>query len=135
MILTREISIKINLNNHSYYVNLGYDIEVGDNLLIPIELLSSGSHQMIKCECDGCGATKDVMFKNYIKYGNKWGEYKCRKCSESKRKKTLKLNHGVEYPIQSKEIKKRIQKTTLDRFGVDNPSKSRELLDKRKKTV
>ena len=32
---------------------------------------------------------KEVIFKNYLKYGNNFGEYKCRKCSENKRKKTI----------------------------------------------
>jgi len=135
MIITREVLIKINANNCSYYQELGYETFIGDRLLIPIELLSSGSHQKIKCQCDNCGDTKEVLFKNYLSYDNRWGDYKCRKCSEHKRKKTLNLNYGVDYPIQNKEIKKKIQKSTMDKFGVDNPSKSKDLLSKRKKTV
>ena len=56
------------------------------------------------CKCDACGVEKEVIFKNYIKYGNTWGVYYCRKCSESKRKKTLRKNFGVDYPIQNKII-------------------------------
>lgn len=110
MIISREIEIKVNVLNINYLRNLGYDIERGDLLLIPIELLSSGSHYKISCQCDKCGIVKDVMFKNYVKYGNRWGEYFCRKCSEDKRKKTLQLNHGVDYPIQNKEIRNKIVK-------------------------
>ena len=112
MIISREIEIKVNVLNINYLRNLGYDIERGDLLLIPIELLSSGSHYKISCQCDKCGIIKDVMFKNYVKYGNKWGEYFCRKCSEDKRKKTLQLNHGVDYPIQNKEIRSKIKKSS-----------------------
>jgi late competence protein required for DNA uptake (superfamily II DNA/RNA helicase) len=133
MIITREISIKINETNYSYYEELGYNVTIGEKLLIPIELLSTGSHQKITCQCDGCGNTKDVIFKNYVKYGNKWGEYYCRKCSESKRKRSLNINHGVDYPIQNKEIKKRIQRTMIEKWGVDNPSKSQELISKKYK--
>lgn len=113
MILTREISIKVNESNYLYYENLGYDVSNGDVLFIPVELLPTGSHKKISCQCDGCTIVKDVIFKNYIKYGNKWGEYYCRKCSEKKRKKTLNINYGVDYPIQNKEIKKKIQKTII----------------------
>lgn len=133
MILTREILVKINESNFSYYEELGYEVILGENLVIPVELLSTGSHFKIKCQCDGCQIQKDVMFKNYVKYGNRWGEYYCRKCSEKKRKETLKENYGVEYPIQSKEIKKRIKKTMVEKWGVDNPSKSKEILEKKKK--
>jgi hypothetical protein len=133
MILTREILIKINESNYSYYEELGYDVTIGETLEIPIELLSTGSHYKIECKCDGCGVQKEVIFKNYVKYDNRWGEYFCRKCSESKRKATLKENYGVEYPIQSKEIRKRIEKTMIQKFGVDNPSKSKEILARKNK--
>ena len=134
MILTREIIIKINESNFSYYEELGYDIAIGEALIIPVELLSTGSQYRIDCKCDGCGIIKEVIFKNYVKYGNRWGEYYCRKCSESKRKDSLIKNYGVEYPIQNVEIKKRIKKTMIEKFGVDNPTKSKEIIGKRKKS-
>lgn len=133
MILTREILIKINESNYSYYEELGYDVSIGETIEIPIELLSTGSHYKITCKCDGCGLEKDVLFKNYVKYDNRWGEYFCRKCSETKRKATLKQNWGVEYPIQNKEIRKKIEKTMIEKFGVDNPSKSKIILDRKNK--
>ena len=113
MILTREIVVQITEANYTYYEDLGYDdIIIGDFLTIPVELLSKGSHFKITCKCDSCGIEKDIIYKNYLKYKNiKWGEYFCRKCSEFKRKKTLKENLGVEYPIQNKEIRKKIEKT------------------------
>lgn len=134
MILTREIIVKINESNFSYYEELGYDVTIGEALIIPIELLSTGSHYKIDCKCDGCGIVKEVIFKNYVKYDNKWGEYYCRKCSEKKRKETLKENYGVEYPIQNKEIRKKIESTMIRKFGVDNPSKSKEVIQKKKKS-
>jgi hypothetical protein len=108
MILTREATIKISQSNLHNFESLGYEVNIGQSLTIPIELLSSGSHQKIDCKCDGCGIVKSVIFKNYMRYGNKWGIYFCRKCSESKRKKTLNLNFGVDYPIQNRELKKKI---------------------------
>jgi len=111
MILTRIIEIKISSGNYGYYENLGYEVVIGETLVIPIELLSRGSHHKIKCKCDGCGVEKDVIFKNYVKYDNEWGEYYCRKCSERKRKRTLKENYGVNYPIQNREIYKKMKDT------------------------
>ena len=125
MILTREIEIKINESNYQYYDDLGYDVAIGEIIKIPIELMSKGSHYKIKCKCDGCGIEKEVIFKNYLKYGNKFGEYKCRKCSEQKRKKTLRKNYGVDYPIQNKRVLDKMQKTLIDKYGVDNISKKK----------
>ncbi len=123
MILTREITIKITESNYQYYEDLGYDVSIGENLLIPTELMSKGSHFKIRCKCDSCGIEKDVIFKNYVKYDNKWGEYFCRKCSESKRKETLRKNFGVDYPIQNKKVMSKMKKTLLSKYGVDNISR------------
>lgn len=117
MILTREIEIKINESNYQYYEDLGYDVIIGESLKIPIDLISKGSHYKIICRCDECGTEKEVIFKNYIKYGNKWGEYYCRKCSESKRKKTLRKNFGVDYPIQNKIIFNKMKKTIIQKYN------------------
>jgi hypothetical protein len=111
MILTREIEIKISQSNYQYFDDMGYTVSIGEKIKIPVELLSKGSHQKIKCECDGCGVEKDVIFKNYVKYDNIWGYYYCRKCSEYKRKSTLRENHGVEYPLQNKKIYDKMKKT------------------------
>jgi hypothetical protein len=123
MILTRVIDIKINESNFQYYEDLGYDVTIGENIQIPIELMSKGSHYKIECKCDGCGIEKEVIFKNYIKYDNNWGEYYCRKCSEVKRKKTLRENFGVDYPIQNKKVLTKMKKTLVEKYGVDNISK------------
>lgn len=123
MILTREIEIKINESNYQYYEDLGYDVSIGETIKIPTELMSKGSHYKIKCKCDGCGVEKEVIFKNYVKYDNTWGEYYCRKCSESKRKETLRKNFGVDYPIQNKKVLNKMKNTLIEKYGVDNISK------------
>jgi hypothetical protein len=128
MILTREINIKISESNFSYYENLGYDVIIGEELIIPVELLSKGSQVKIKCKCDKCGTEKEVIFKNYVKYDNIWGQYFCRKCSEKKRKDSLIENHGCEYPLQNKKIMSKYKKTIIKKYGVDNISKRKNEL-------
>lgn len=125
MILTREITVRVTESNYQYYEDLGYGVSIGDDLVIPIELLSKGSHFKIKCKCDGegCVKEKEVIFKNYVKYNNRWGEYFCRKCSESKRKKSLQENYGVDYPIQNKKVLTKMKNTIIEKYGVDNISK------------
>ena len=123
MILTRDIDIKISESNYQYYDDLGYDVTIGENIKIPVELMSKGSHYKILCKCDGCSIEKEVIFKNYIKYDNNWGEYFCRKCSEKKRKETLRKNFGVDYPIQNKKVLNKMKNTLIEKYGVDNISK------------
>jgi hypothetical protein len=126
MILTREIKIRITESNWSYYEDLGYEVSIGEELVIPIELMSKGSHYRIVCKCDVCGTEKEVIFKNYINYGNPWGEYFCRKCSEKKRKDSLQKKWGVDYPIQNKKIMSKMKETLSKKYGVDNISKKKK---------
>ncbi len=126
MILSREINIKITESNYNYYDNLGYDVYISEEIIIPVELLPKGSHYKIKCKCDSCGLEKEVIYKNYLKYDNNWGEYYCRKCSEYKRKETLRKNFGVDYPIQNKKVLQKMKKTLVEKYGVDNISKNKK---------
>jgi len=126
MILSREINVKITESNYNYYDNLGYDVYISEQIIIPVELLPKGSHYKIKCKCDDCGIEKEVIYKNYLKYGNKWGDYYCRKCSEKKRKETLRKNYGVDYPIQNKGVLEKMKYTLVSKYGVDNISKNKK---------
>ena len=123
MIISREINVKITESNYNYYDDLGYDVYISEEIIIPVELLPKGSHYKIKCKCDTCGVEKEVIYKNYLKYDNDWGDYYCRKCSESKRKETLRKNFGVDYPIQNKGVLDKMKKTLIKKYGVDNISK------------
>jgi hypothetical protein len=125
MILSREINVKITESNYNYYDDLGYDVYISEEIVIPVELLPKGSHYKIKCKCDSCGIEKEVIYKNYLKYDNNWGEYYCRKCSEVKRKETLRKNFGVDYPIQNKKVLEKMKKTLVEKYGVDNISKNK----------
>lgn len=126
MILSREINVKITESNYNYYDNLGYDVYISEQIIIPVELLPKGSHYKIKCKCDDCGVEKEVIYKNYLKYDNKWGDYYCRKCSEKKRKETLRKNYGVDYPIQNKGVLEKMKNTLVSKYGVDNISKNKK---------
>ena len=129
MILTREVEIKITESNYQYYEDLGYDVSIGEILTIQTELMSKGSHYKIKCKCDSCSVEKDVIFKNYVKYDNKWGEYFCRKCSEHKRKKTLRKNYGVDYPIQNDKVRTKMKKTINKKYGIKNTNNKNNNLE------
>ncbi len=128
MIITREVNVKITESNYTYYEFFGYDVYIGEEIEIPVELLSKGSQVKILCKCDDvdCGVEKEVIFKNYLKYDNVWGEYYCRKCSEKKRKETLRKNFGVDYPIQNKKVLTKMKNTLVKRHGVDNISKKQK---------
>jgi hypothetical protein len=130
MILTDKVYVKINESNYEYYSELKFltmEPSIGEVIIVPPALLSTGSHYKITCKCDNCGIEKDIMYKNYLKYKHeKWGDYNCRQCSEDRRKKALKKSIGVEYPIQNSDIKQKIKDTLIKKYGVDSPKKAKK---------
>lgn len=119
MIITEQVLVRIGESNYIHYEELGYNIAIGDVISVPTSFLSSGSHYMITCKCDMCGTENQIMYKNYLKYKNDWGDYTCRPCSEDKRKLKLKETFGVEYPSQDEKTFEKIKQTRKDKYGTE----------------
>lgn len=135
MILTKKIKIKASGSSLKYYKELGYKVNHGEELLIPIKHLHPGSKQIIRAKCDVCGNEKEISHYVYNKSCGSYGFHSCSsKCSMEKKKKTLMKNYGVEYFSQSDEIKHKILITVQEKYGCDNPAQSKKVQDKMRKT-
>lgn len=135
MILTKKIKIKASGISIKYYRELGYKINQGEELIIPIEHLHPGSKQVIKVRCDVCSNDKEISHYSYNKSCESYGFYSCSsKCSTEKKKKTFVKKYGVEHVLQSEKIKSKTMATIQKKYGCDNVAKSKEIQDKMKKT-
>jgi hypothetical protein len=81
-----------------------------------------------------CGNTCNKVFRMiYLKAG----AY-CEKCTDNRRiekcKKTSLVKYGVENPQQLQEVKDKKTKTTLERYGVENSFQYQDFRDKTKQT-
>lgn len=90
--------------------------------------LVSRSTDLIIVQCDICCLESEIKFSNYYRGGFKGGEWLCRSC---KTKSTNLKKWGVENPSQSEEVKERKKITFIERWGVDHPSKS-DIIKKKK---
>jgi hypothetical protein len=79
--------------------------------------------------CMECG--KPAKWQNsYGEYGE-YGEFcniKCSSISDIKKQRSIDTyfkKHGVMNPFSNKEVKEKIKQTTINRYGVDNISKTR----------
>jgi len=118
-----------------YYEELGYkNIGVGDEISVEINNIKKGSHSIIKCKCDNCGKEKEIQYRVYLRYGNQFGNYLCRKCSQFKLEETNLKNHGKKYPSQREEILNKMKKSMMEIYGVENASQSNELQMKKIET-
>lgn len=85
------------------------------------------------CKC-GCG--KEVNINRDSGEYSKFRQGHSNKYQEVKEKKRqTSLNHfGVENPSQSVQIKEKKRQTSLNHFGVENPNQSLEIKDKKRQT-
>lgn len=132
MILTKKIDVKIINHNLLHYKNLGYNVKYGDLININVEHLSNGSHIKIDVMCDKCGKISKIKYQDYLKITkNKSREYFCQICVKKERtEKTLMQKYGVNNVSKSDIIKERKRKTTIKNWGVDNVFQNQEIKNK-----
>lgn len=75
--------------------------------------------------------SQSIEFKGKIRKGL---SLKSKQIAES-RSKTMLDRYGVEYPMQSEELKSKICNTNQQRYGYDNPAKSLEIKSKISKSI
>ncbi len=86
--------------------------------------------ELPKCECGG-----DLKFIDMISGFRRFCSKKCMLNSEeikSNKKKTCIEKYGVDNPSKSNEIKNKVKETNLEKFGVEYPLQSEEILSKLK---
>jgi hypothetical protein len=133
MLLSNKITIKIKQPNLKYYSNLGYDIKYNDEIEIPTYQLPPYSREKVKVKCDVCGKEKEIRYFVFYKNYKKYNIYSCsQKCCQEKINKTNIEKYGCERPIQNINIRKKLEKTCIDKYGFGVVSKNNEIINKSK---
>lgn len=132
--MTKEVKIKIVPKNFETYKNCGYDIKMGEEIILKIEDLPINSRKIVKVECDNCGKEKEMKYNDYVKVFNKKQKYYCSDCRIESIKQGFQDKYGVDNCFQSEEIKSKIRKTTFEKYGVEHHLQNKDILEKLKKT-
>ena len=134
MIINDKIKIRGNSRNIEHFKNLNYDIKINDYIEVNIKDLLKTSHLKIDVECDICKVRKNISYFSYCRNVGNNGLYTCQKCCTIKSKKTNLEKYGVEYPIQSNEIIQKRKNNNIKKYGVDETGKLEENIEKVKNT-
>lgn len=131
MIIDEYVVITVNKKNIEYYKSKGYNI-TDKKLRINTKDLIPGSHLKINVKCDICFKEKEIIWREYYKSYINGDLYCCSsKCSQVKNKKTCLERYGVDNPTKSKEILLKREESNLIKYGVKYPN----TLDSFKKSV
>lgn len=135
MILTEKVFVKIIGKTINKYRKIGYDCNVNQIIEVYVKDLTNGSHILVEVKCDICGKIKNLPYKEYIRSIKNGGYYSCSfKCSEDKYIKTCEERYGVENPSFIKEVIDKRKNTCLEKYGVEFPIQSNEIKSKIHKT-
>ena len=134
--IQEKIKILVKSSRIIYQLNkIGIKAKIGDDIIIPITSLWSGSNIKVEVTCDICGNKKKIRFQDYLSNIKKWNFYTCsNKCAMIKNKKTSLVNYGTDNPQKLEIIKSEIKKTNLERYGVEYPMMNNNIHEKSKKT-
>ena len=151
MIISTKILVKISPPNITHYRNNGFsDIKVNDLIEVDVSFLPKNSNIKIEVECSVCNKRKACIYTAYNRYIDRSpdGKYRCNKCNNSLRKRTLKERYGSEnytnvdkYKSTMNDrygghcnkldiFKEKIRKTCKERYGVYYPMQSEIIKDK-----
>lgn len=136
MIVGEYVLMKIAKQNKKRYQSLGYQCEIGDEIMVKISDVSLGSPVMIDIECDYCGNTFRQKYSTYNANKKKTPIDKdcCVKCQPLKAKESIKKKYNVDNIFEVDEFREKYKKTIFEKYGVDNISQSQMIKEKKKQT-
>lgn len=117
MIKYNKIKVSISYRNMTHYIKLGYKPILNKELEIETKHLSTSSHVKIDVICKICGVENNIMYYKYINNIERQGFYGCRKCSRQKAAMTSLEKYGVDNYSKTDEWKSRVEKTNIEKFG------------------
>lgn len=120
MLLTKEVENHWCRRYRKMYEDKGYIFtKVYDPFMVKIEDLAKTSNAEVDVKCDYCGKIFKRTYNRYIlHHDEKFGDC-CKKCSYIKKKETYLERYGVENPSYSKDVINKRKQTCLEHFGVD----------------
>lgn len=135
-ILTKEVEVKPNGKMIKYYRDLGYDAKYNKSLLVKVEDLPSGSEIKVEVLCDYCNKTVCFpQYRSYYRIFKKFGNYACHNCSVIHQKKSYLEKYGVDSPAKSEEVLSRMKETSLKRYGTEYPMQNNAVKMKYEQSV
>jgi len=117
MLKYNKIKVNISYRNITHYIKLGYKPILNKELEIETKHLSTSSHVKIDVICSICSVEKNIMYYKYIDNVERHGFYGCRKCSRQKAAMTSLEKYGVDNYSKTNEWKDRVEKTNIEKFG------------------
>lgn len=108
----------------------GYNVDIGDVISVPVELIDKGSRARVMAECDVCGREVKIAYSSYNQNIANQGFYCCPKCKYTKQKNTNMKRYGTECSLLNADVHNKAVQTSMERYGTTCPAASKECQQK-----
>ncbi len=135
MIKNEKIKVSISYRNINHYVKLGYKPIINEDLEILTIHLPSSSHVKIDAICSICKKETNLIYHKYIENKKRQGFYGCKSCSRQKAALTSLEKYGVDNYSKTEEFKERTEKTFMEKYGYKTNLLSPDHIESTKKTL
>lgn len=117
MLKNEKIEVYISYRNYTHYIKLGYDAKINQNLEILTIHLPSSSHVKVDVICEICKRPNNIIYHKYIENKKRHNFYGCKSCSRQKAALTSIEKYGVDNYSKTDDWKNKVEKTNIERFG------------------
>ena len=132
MILDKYIKVKISDENFYLTKRLDNKHKIGEEVTIPIDRLEMSDRVKINVKCDICDKVQNIMFRNYNLNLRSNGDKYCCCVKSQKIKETCLKKYGVENVSNIKSVVDKRKQTSMKNWGCENHMKNEEFLKKYK---
>lgn len=127
-LVQKEVEVSITPYNFERYKSLGYDIDKpSGKLKVKTEDLSIGSGIKVLVKCNYCGKIFKKAYRRYIETKD---DICCEECKKKKMMKTSKEKYGYSCSLKNKEVDAKRKKTFMEKYGTTNPFANKEIYQK-----
>ena len=131
----QTVQISINSKNKKYYENiLGKQLKIKDVVDISPDNLMHGSTIKFYAICDNCKKEKEVVGQSYFKAVDRNGEYFCEDCHRTRDSKKMRMAWDSKTQDELDEIYAKRKTTCMEKYGVDNPAKNKDVQQRARTT-
>lgn len=139
MLISKEFEFivkKDTKNSLKIKYNIPLNSKEFDKFIIPVNLLSDGSHQTVLASCDYCDFIFHIPYKEYKKRTKNVNKICCTN-RECRNKKTIDVNlvkFGSKNPMYLQSTKNKLKENIVSKYGVSNVFQLEKVKEKSKNT-
>ena len=119
--ITELVKVKISRKIKENLSKDNIEVEIGTIMMIDAKYLTKCSIVLVKAKCHFCDNIKELKYQTYLENIKNTGLFACsHKCSVQKYEMTCMERFGVNNASKSPEIKEKMKNIFIEKYGAES---------------